>query len=48
MGGGHDLPVLLIDIDEVSLKTLVHLGGESRPFMRFIIESKKYLEKDHL
>jgi hypothetical protein len=44
------LPILLIDVDKVSLKTLVHLGrkASSTPFIRLVIQSKQYFEEHHL
>ena len=43
----HNLPVLLIHIDEVALKSKVHLLSHLA-ILRLVVQSQKHLEEDHL
>ena len=49
MRSDNYLTVLLIYVNEVSFKALIHLGGESTATITaLVIESQKDLEENHL
>jgi hypothetical protein len=50
VGASDDLPILLVDVNEVPFEALVHLGREAAPtcLARLVVKPEEDFEKDHL